>query len=80
MPLATCLVNERKKEYCVIYEYTSDLVGSYLGNLEKCRHWNLRYDEIYVELYRERGFANVTQAIPKSNAGGEIIHEYLTLF
>lgn len=77
MPLATCLVNEPKKEYCVIYTYTSDLIGTYLTALEKYKHWDLRHDEIYVELYKERGFTNVTQHILISNAGGEIIHEYL---
>jgi len=77
MPLATCLVNEPKKQYCVIYGYTSDLIGTYLTALEKYKHWNLRHDEIYVELYKERGFTNVTQEILISNTGGEIIYEYL---
>lgn len=77
MPLATCLVNDNKRQYCVIYTYTPELIGSYLGNLEKYKNWNLRSDTIYVQLYKEQGFTNVTDEISKSNTGGEIIHEYL---
>lgn len=79
MPLATCIVNDNKKEYCVIYTYTPDLVGEYLRNLEKYKKWDLRQDTIYVQLYKEQGFTNVSQEIPKSNTGGEIIHEYFIL-
>jgi hypothetical protein len=80
MPLATCLINDNKKEYCVIYTYTSDLIGVYLTELEKHKHWNLRHDEIYVQQKKHAGYIDVSQHIPKSSNGGEIIHEYLTLF
>ncbi len=80
MPLATCLINDNKKEYCVIYTYTSDLIGAYLTELEKHKHWNLQHDIIYVQQKKHAGYIDVGQSIPKSSNGGEIIHEYLTLF
>jgi hypothetical protein len=80
MPSATCLINDNKKEYCVIYTYTPDLIGSYLIELEKYKYWNLQHDIIYVQQKKHAGYIDVGQSIPKSNNGGEIIHEYLTLF
>lgn len=80
MPKATCLVNDTKKEYIIIYEYTASNVGIYLAMLEHCRAWNLSADNIFVRLiYDNESYKNVTDYLPPST-GGEIIHEYLRVF
>jgi hypothetical protein len=80
MPKATCLVNDTKKEYIIIYEYSAENVGRCLANLELCRRWNLSADNIFVRLiYDNESYKNVTGYLPPST-GGEIIHEYFTLF
>jgi hypothetical protein len=77
MPKATCLVNDTKKEYVIIYEYNVGIVGNYLEMLEIYRAWNLSSDNIFVRLiYDNEYYINVTAYLPPSN-GGEIIYEYL---
>lgn len=49
MPTATCLVNSTRKQFTRIYEYSSEIVGYYLRELEK-QGWDLRHDDIYVSL------------------------------
>lgn len=77
MPKATCLVNDMKKEYIIIYEYTASNVGRYLAALELRRQWNLSTDHIFVRLiYDNESYKNVSGYMPLAT-GGEIIHEYL---
>ena len=80
MPKATCLVNDTKKEYIIIYEYNAGVVGNYLAALELRRQWNLSADNIFVRLiYDNESYTNVSGSLP-ADTGGEVIHELITGF
>lgn len=79
MPLATCLVNETKREFCIILTYNSEIIREKLLILEKAKKWDLSNHFIYVCLYNVslKDFKEVTGIMPST--GGEIINEYIQL-
>ena len=76
MPLATCLVNETMREFCIILKYNSEIIREKLLLLKK---WDLSNHFIYVCLYNAslKDFKEVTGIMPST--GGEIINEYIQL-
>ena len=79
MPVATCLVNENKKELCIIPSYSSEVIRRYLLELEHGRNWDLQRNYIYISIVNKNliRFQDVTALYSRESLGGEIIHEDL---
>jgi len=78
MPKATCLANDKRKEFCVLNTYSADAISSLLELLEIYCGWDLINDYISIRFVGTfETYKNVSSEVRQSD-GGEIINEYIS--